>query len=460
MSKAILYDSTLCIGCKACESACAERWGLPYNEKIAAEERISAHKLTAVETHGERFSRRLCMNCQQPACASVCPVGALQKTALGPVVYDADKCMGCRYCMQACPFQVPSYEWNSRLPKMRKCNMCYERQSQGKPTACTEACPVGATICGERDELLTEARKRIAGKPGEYYDKVYGVEEVGGTSVLYISAVPFEQIGLRTNVPREALPETTWRAIFAAIMASGLYATYLRIFYGLGGSTNLSDQFPWGLWIAFDVMCGVGLASGGFTLVAIVHIFNIEKYKPVLRPAILTAFLGYVLVVVGLMFDLGRPDRLWHPLVMWNPRSVMFEVAWCVTLYTTVLFLEFLPMVFERFGWRRPLEWIHKISVPLMILGVLLSTLHQSSLGSLFLIVPEKLYPLWYSPILPLLFWVSAIAVGLAMTIFESWHSSRAFGRSLELPLLAGMARVLAVIMSVYIWVRFLDMSH
>ncbi|HTS65013.1 MAG TPA: Ni/Fe-hydrogenase cytochrome b subunit [Candidatus Acidoferrales bacterium] len=253
---------------------------------------------------------------------------------------------------------------------------------------------------------------------------------------------------------------TVWRGISAIILVAGLYATYLRVMYGLGGSTNLSDKFPWGIWIGFDVMCGVGLAAGGFTLVAMVHIFNIEKYKPVLRPAVLTAFLGYVLVVVGLLYDLGRPDRLWHPLVMWNPHSVMFEVAWCVTLYTTVLFLEFLPMVFERFGWHRPLEWIHRISVPLMILGVLLSTLHQSSLGSLFLIVPSKLYPLWYSPILPLLFYISAIAVGLAMTIFESWHSSRAFGRALELPLLASMARVLAVILSVYLWIRFLDLSH
>src|SRR5271169_7165241 len=253
---------------------------------------------------------------------------------------------------------------------------------------------------------------------------------------------------------------TVWRVIFAAILACGLYATWLRIFYGLGGSTNLSDKFPWGIWIAFDVMCGVGLAAGGFTLVAIVHIFRIEEYKPVLRPAILTAFLGYSLVVVGLLFDLGRPDRLWHPLVMWNPHSVMFEVAWCVTLYSTVLFLEFLPVVFERFGLHKPLKWIHRISVPMMILGVLLSTLHQSSLGTLFLIVPEKLYPLWYTPLLPLLFYVSAIAVGLAMTIFESWHSSRAFGRALELPLLASMGRVLAVLMSVYLWIRFLDMSH
>jgi Ni/Fe-hydrogenase subunit HybB-like protein len=131
-----------------------------------------------------------------------------------------------------------------------------------------------------------------------------------------------------------------------------------------------------------------------------------------------------------------------------------------VTLYSTVLFLEFIPVVCERFGWHKPMEWIHRISVPLMILGVLLSTLHQSSLGSLFLIVPEKLYPLWYSPILPLLFFISAIGVGLAMTIFESWHSSRAFGRALELPLLASLARVLAVVMSVYLWIRFLDLAH
>jgi Ni/Fe-hydrogenase subunit HybB-like protein len=253
---------------------------------------------------------------------------------------------------------------------------------------------------------------------------------------------------------------TVWRVIFAVILACGLYATWLRVMYGLGGATNLSDKFPWGIWIAFDVMCGVGLAAGGFTLVAMVHIFNIEKYRPILRPAILTAFLGYTLVVVGLLYDLGRPDRLWHPLVMWNPHSVMFEVAWCVTLYTTVLFLEFVPVVFEKFGLHKPLEWVHRISVPLMILGVLLSTLHQSSLGSLFLIVPEKLYPLWYSPILPLLFYVSSIGVGLAMTIFESWHSSRAFGRALELPLLMSMGRVLAVVLSVYLWIRFLDLSH
>ena len=391
------------------------------------------------------FSRRLCMNCVQPACASVCPVGALQKTALGPVVYDADKCMGCRYCMQACPFQVPSYEWSALLPRMRKCDMCYERQSQGKVTACSEACPVGATKTGDRDALIAEAQPADRGEAGAVLQQ--DLWHPGGRR--HIGVVPFGRavradriahqrpqeaaagdhlarpgIAARRRLdrrcpagrhlvdiesqggscqsggpPQMKLPKlTVWRAIFAAILFSGVYATYLRIFKGLGGSTNLSDQFPWGIWIGFDVMCGVGLAAGGFTLVAIVHIFNIEKYRPVLRPAILTAFLGYLLVVVGLLYDLGRPDRLWHPLVMWNPHSVMFEVAWCVTLYSTVLFLEFIPVVFERWGWHKPTAWIHRISVPLMILGILLSTLHQSSIGSLFLIVPSKLYPLWYTP--------------------------------------------------------------
>jgi Ni/Fe-hydrogenase subunit HybB-like protein len=191
-----------------------------------------------------------------------------------------------------------------------------------------------------------------------------------------------------------------------------------------------------------------------------VHIFNIERYRPIVRPAVLTAFLGYILVVVALLFDLGRPWNIWHPLIMWNPRSVMFEVAWCVTLYTTVLALEFVPAVLERLQWKRTLAWMRVVSVPLVIVGVLLSTLHQSSLGSLFLIVPRKLYPLWYSPMLPVMFFISAVCAGLAMTIFESWHSSHAFGRQLEMPLLNGMARLMAVFMAVYLTIRFLDLLH
>ncbi len=253
---------------------------------------------------------------------------------------------------------------------------------------------------------------------------------------------------------------TFWQSVFFLVMLGGAYAAYVRVLYGLGGSTNLSDQFPWGLWIGFDILCGVGLAAGGFTLAAIVHIFNLERYKPILRATILTAFLGYLLVILALLFDLGRPYRIWHALVMWNPRSVMFEVAWCVMLYTAVLALEFAPVVFERFGWQKPLRWMRAVSIPLVITGVILSTLHQSSLGSLYLIVPNKLHPLWYTPLLPLLFFLSAIMVGFAMTIFESWHSSRAFHKQLELPLLNSMGRVLAVLLLVYLVLRFVDLRH
>ncbi len=253
---------------------------------------------------------------------------------------------------------------------------------------------------------------------------------------------------------------TFWQWVFFLVMLGGAYAAYVRVLHGLGGSTNLSDQFPWGLWIGFDILCGVGLAAGGFTLAAIVHIFNLERYKPILRATILTAFLGYLLVILALLFDLGRPYRIWHALIMWNPRSVMFEVAWCVMLYTTVLALEFAPVVFERFGWQKPLRWMRAVSIPLVIAGVILSTLHQSSLGSLYLIVPNKLHPLWYTPLLPLLFFLSAIMVGFAMTIFESWHSSRAFHKQLELPLLNSMGRVLAVLLLVYLVLRFVDLRH
>jgi len=246
----------------------------------------------------------------------------------------------------------------------------------------------------------------------------------------------------------------------AAIFAAGFYATVLRFSGGLGASTNLSDQFPWGLWIGFDVLCGVMLAAGGFTLMAAVHIFNAKRFRPIIRPALLTAFLGYLLVVLALFFDLGRGDRIWHPLIMWNPRSVMFEVGWCVMLYTTVLALEFAPVVFERLRLERPQRWLHMVSLPLVIVGVILSTLHQSSLGSLYLIVPDKLHPLWYSPFLPVFFFLSALAVGMAMTIFESSMSARHLGHQLELSLLRDLGRILTVFLAVYAVLRVQDLYH
>jgi formate dehydrogenase iron-sulfur subunit len=197
MPKAILYDATLCIDCKQCEQACADQNKNPYTDAIGKEQRTSDHKFTYVaDTYGgEKYMRKLCMNCLDPTCVSVCPVGALVKHKEGPVSYDADKCMGCRYCMVACPFGVPKYEWTKTIPRVRKCIMCPDRVLAGKPTACAEACPTGSTLFGERDALIAEARKRIAENPGKYVPTIYGLNEVGGTSVLILSSVPVEKFG-------------------------------------------------------------------------------------------------------------------------------------------------------------------------------------------------------------------------------------------------------------------------
>ncbi len=253
---------------------------------------------------------------------------------------------------------------------------------------------------------------------------------------------------------------TFWKVVFLAIMAAGVYCTFLRFFRGLGASTNLSDQFPWGLWIGFDVMCGVMLAAGGFTLTAAVEIFNIKRFHSIVRPTILTAFLGYLLVCAALMYDLGLPWNIWHPLIMRNPHSVMFEVAYCVMFYTAVLAMEFSPIVLEHFKLKRALKIVRSLMVVFVILGVLLSTLHQSSLGTLYLIMPNKLHPFWYSPLLPVFFFLSAIAVGLAMTIFESSMSSKYFGRELELPILRDLGRVLVVVLALYGILKFEDLYH
>ena len=250
-----------------------------------------------------------------------------------------------------------------------------------------------------------------------------------------------------------------WKVVAGIILLAGAYSTVVRFFGGLGAATHLNDQFPWGLWIGFDVLCGVGLAAGGFTLAAIVYIFNIKRFEPIIRPTILTAFMGYVLVVVALMFDLGRPWLIWHAIIMWNPHSVMFEVAWCVMLYTSVLALEFSPVVLEKFHMDKTKRFVKKITIPLIIVGVLLSTLHQSSLGSLYLIVPEKLFALWYSPYLPVFFYVSAIAVGCAMIIFESFMSSRAFHRGLELNLLTEVARIAVMVLGVFMVMTVVDLA-
>ncbi len=255
---------------------------------------------------------------------------------------------------------------------------------------------------------------------------------------------------------RRAFQWRPWTVLLAILLAVFAWVTVVRFSRGLGATTHLSDAFPWGLWVGFDVLCGVGLAAGAFTLTAVVHIFNLKRFEPIVRPTVLTGFLGYVFVSVALLFDLGQPWRIWHALIYWNPHSVMFEVAWCVMLYSTVLALELSPAVFERLNLEGPRRLIHAFSTPLVIVGVVLSTLHQSSLGTLFLIVPEKLHPLWYSLLLPGLFFLSAVGAGLGMVILESHLSGRAFGRRLEMDLLEPLARTMVVVLGVYGLLRIL----
>lgn len=262
-----------------------------------------------------------------------------------------------------------------------------------------------------------------------------------------------------------------WQALrtllAVAVLGTGLTVILLRFVFGIGAVTNLSDQFPWGLWIGFDVMCGVALAAGAFVIAATVHIFKIERYEPLVRPAILTGLLGYLLVIVGLVVDLGRPYNIWRPLVHWQHNSVLWEVGVCVTLYTTILIIEFLPVILERVNKIERLtkrlptvpiyHLLRKLSIVFVIMGVVLSTLHQSSLGSLYVLLPQKLYPLWYSLYLPVFFWLSAIAVGLAMTIMESTLSSKAFNRGLELDLLVGLAKAASVVLFIYLGAKIVD---
>jgi formate dehydrogenase iron-sulfur subunit len=210
MSYALLIDTTMCVNCGECQKACQTTHGFPESEVKALHEQ----NFTFVDIQQDVNVRRMCQHCAEPACASVCPVAALYKTKSGPVNYDADKCLGCRYCMLACPFDIPKYEWKSNMPRVRKCTMCYdERTSKGQPTACSEACPTGATLFGKRDELLAEAWNRIKASPSQYVPKVYGEKDAGGTSIFYLSSVPFEKLGFKTAIGEVPLPQHTWRVL-------------------------------------------------------------------------------------------------------------------------------------------------------------------------------------------------------------------------------------------------------
>jgi Ni/Fe-hydrogenase subunit HybB-like protein len=248
--------------------------------------------------------------------------------------------------------------------------------------------------------------------------------------------------------------------VLILLMAIAAVVAFMRYAYGIGAISDLSYSYPWGFWISFDLFTGVVISSGGFLMAGSVYILRIKEFQPLLRPSVLTAFLGYIMVAVALLVDLGQPLRIWYMMIHWNHTSVLLEIGICVMSYLTVLAIEFAPVVLERFPTLHKIaHLIHKFIMPFVILGVVLSTLHQSSLGSLLLIQPTKLHPLWWTPILPILFFSSAIAVGLSMIILESSLSSRYFQRGLETHLLAKLAKALPIVLGVYLVLKFGELA-
>lgn len=265
--------------------------------------------------------------------------------------------------------------------------------------------------------------------------------------------------------------------VLAFLMAVGAVAVLARFIGGIGYVSNLSTARPWGIWIGVDVASGVALAAGGFTTAFLAHILGRHYYEPVVRPALLTAMLGYTFVVLGLIVDIGRSWAIWKPLIHWNFHSVLFEVAMCVMLYLNVLYIEFMPIVVERYQGRvdlpgplaalnRPAEALlgladrvlAKMMWVFIIAGVVLSCMHQSSLGSLMLIAPTKLHPLWYTPILPLLFLASAIAVGYPMVVFETTLVTTSLKLDPEIRILSPLTRITIFLLGIYLALKLGDM--
>jgi formate dehydrogenase iron-sulfur subunit len=600
--RSTLIDITNCIGCRACQVAC-KQWNEREGEQTEFEAELgfqnpatlSAKTYTLIAFHEmenaqkpggleSAFVMQRCLHCLEPACASACPTTALYRQADGPVTYDADKCIGCRYCMLACPWDVPTAEWNTLAPKISKCTHCADRADQpapiafnGKPLsddagkrflesiatpACVKACPADALRFGTRDEMLAIAHKRISDRPDKYVDHIYGEKELGGTSVVYLSAVPFEKLGFPTygEKPFPAFAATALGAVPPAVMTVGallgaLYAFFrkrtqaladgsaaakhsadhghvefeplrnklmtpfnwvllllmafggvslvARFALGLGGSTNLSDTYPWGLWILFDLVW-IAVAAGAFAMAGIIYVFQRKDLYGLGRTAVLMGLLSYSFVMVTLLADLGLPWQSYQLALQSPEHSAMFEVSWCVGLYVTILLLEFLPVPLERWGFQRAvavwrqwngvyvagavtifvyllsrnllyalgtavifgaLAWIFRARderaepIMLAIAAVTLSTMHQSSLGSLYLLMPNMLAPQWWSPVIPVYFFLSSIVAGTALVILIDMWIAKGWRRTLEITRLASVGQITFWALVVYLAFRFGDMA-
>jgi len=600
--KATLIDTTNCIGCRACQVAC-KQWNEREGEKTELQygpldfqnpATLSAKTYTLISFHeipddnapGSLryiFSMKRCLHCLEPACVSACPTTALSRQVDGPVSYDASKCIGCRYCVWACPWGVPTAEWDSLAPKIQKCTHCADRTDQPVPLtrnglslnveesnqflaniavpACVKACPADCLKFGERGEMLTEARHRIAQRPDRYVDHIYGEKEAGGTSVLYLASVPFEKIALpdvgtksypgRSRFALHAVPPAVMavgaalggvfalmkrraRAIadelhepanqtaahieFAplnkklltplnwgllALVAFGFVSLIARFALGLGGSTNLSDTYAWGLWIVFDLVW-IAVAAGAFATAGIIYVFQRKDLYSMGRSAVFMGLLSYSFVMVTLVADLGLPWNSYQLGLQAPEQSAMFEVSWCVGLYVTVLLLEFLPLPLERWGLRKALEiwrrwsgayvtfalslfvyllsrsfiyaaltavlfgflaWVFRAKdkkadpIMLAVAAVTLSTMHQSSLGSLFLLMPDKVAPQWWSPVMPISFFLSSIAAGTSLVVLIEMWIAKAWKRKLPIVQVSAMGQISCWALFIYLVFRLGDMA-
>ena len=589
-----LIDISNCIGCRACQVAC-KQWNEREGEDTQLEPDLgfqnpavlSARTYTLIAFHelenpakpggmDAAYVMQRCLHCLEPACVSACPTTALERQPDGPVRYDANECIGCRYCMLACPWDVPTADWNTRAPRISKCTHCADRIAQPVPIAfngqavsadrskgfadtiqvpaCVKACPADALRYGTREEMLALAHKRIADRPDRYVNHVYGEKELGGTSVLYLSRVPFEKLGFPTygEKPFPAFTKTALGAVPPAVIAVGatLGAAYAffrkrvqkvadahhhhvefeplraklltpfnwallilmafgaltfvaRFAMGLGASTNLSDSYPWGLWILFDLVW-IAVAAGAFAMAGVIYVFQRKDLYPMGRSAVLMGLLSYSFVMVTLLADLGLPWNSYQLALQAPHHSAMFEVSWCVGLYVTILLLEFLPVPFARWGYDKAaaalrrwngayvagavtlfvylmsrnvlyalaaavtfgaLAWFFRARdskaepIMLAIAAVTLSTMHQSSLGSLYLLMPNMLAPQWWSPVMPISFFLSSIAAGTALVILVDMWIAKAWKRPLVMTRLASVGQIAFWALLVYLLFRLGDMA-
>lgn len=249
------------------------------------------------------------------------------------------------------------------------------------------------------------------------------------------------------------------RAVLWILALVGVFTIAMRLVYGLGGISNMTNTVSWGFWIGHK-LTGVFAGGAAFTLCAGVYIFGKEEFHKIVRPAVLTGLLCYIMFIIILFFDLGRPERIWHLIIYWNVHSPLFEVGMCVMVYTTVLLIEFLPVVFERFNWNKAGHALHSITLPLMILGVLLSTLHQSSLGSLMLAETGKVHPLWHTGWIPPMFFLTAITGGVSFLVLEETLRCHYYKQTFELGILSRLAKVVPWVLGLYLAVRFGEMAY